>query len=428
MSLSSALSSAVSGLSAQGVALSAISENIANSSTTAYKTKETSFQTLLTGYSSSSSSSSGVVAKAMQAMAANGTVTSTSESTNLAITGAGFFVVAADTADQAAAYAYTRDGSFSADADGYLVNDQGYYLLGFPTDADGNITAANTSTLTSLEPINVDSISGAAKATTTVSMSANLPADAEVGDSFASSMEVIDSLGVSHTVNQTWTKTAANTWTLSLDDPFATAGGDSAVASGTISPATVDVTFDTDGVLASTSPSPVELTIGGFTTGAADNTFTLDLGEVGGTDGLTQKASTTTPATIENTQVEQDGARYGQLSGLSIDSDGLVTASFDNGLSVAIARIPIATFSNPSGLTQISGTIYDENQAAGRVTLSMPGSSGAGSLTASALEGSTTDTATEFNKMIIAQQAYSAASQVVSTVGDMFDTLIQAVR
>jgi flagellar hook protein FlgE len=425
VSLSSALSTAVSGLTAQSLALSAISENIANASTTAYKTKEIDFQSLVSGAMGSAKSTSSVVAKTSQALSVGGTIASTSVSTNVAIDGSGFFVVADDPADTGTDLVYSRNGSFSTDADGYLVNSEGYYLQGFPTDSDGNILSSNTSDLSNLQSINLDSISGTAKATSTVTMAANLPADAAVGDVFTTSMEVIDSLGVSHTIGQSWEKTADNSWTLTLSDPTLTS--DSTVTSGTISPTSVAVTFNTDGSLASTLPTPVALAIAGFTTGAADSAITLDLGTTGGTDGLTQYASTSSTLSISPT-FEQDGANYGELSGIEIDEDGLVTANFDNGVSLAIYQIPVATFSNPNGLTNLSGTVYDENTAAGQVHLNLPGDGSSGTLVASALEGSTTDTATEFNKMIIAQQAYSAASQVVSTTKSMFDTLIQAVR
>jgi flagellar hook protein FlgE len=425
MSLSSALSTAVSGLSAQSLALAAISENIANSSTTAYKTKQVDFQSLVSGAMGSAKSTSSVIAKSSQALSVGGVISTTATATNVAVDGSGFFVVAAHPDDAATDLVYSRNGSFSTDADGYLVNSEGFYLKGLPTDADGNVLASNSSDLSSLQTINLDSIGGTAKATANVTMAANLPADATTGQAFTTSMEVIDSLGVSHTVGQTWTKTGDNTWSLALANPTLTS--DTTTSSGVISPSTVTVTFNTDGSLASTNPSPAAIGITGFSTGAAASAITLDLGAAGGTDGLTQFASTSSTLSITPT-FEQDGANYGELSGVTIDTNGLVTANFDNGVSLAIYQIPVATFSNPGGLTHVSGTVYDENTNAGQVHINLPGDGSSGVLVASALEGSTTDIASEFNKMIIAQQAYSAASQVISTTGDMFDTLIQAVR
>ena len=93
-----------------------------------------------------------------------------------------------------------------------------------------------------------------------------------------------------------------------------------------------------------------------------------------------------------------------------------------------IYQVPIATFQNPRGLTHVNGTIYDEAQTAGVLILKQPGQGDAGEIVANSLEMSTTDTAAEFNKMIISQQAYSANAQVVSTADELFDELLAAVR
>lgn len=425
MSLFAALNSAVSGLKAQSTQLAAVSQNIANASTTAYKTAGVSFQSLVTGGSSNSSKATGSVTTTVyQNMTQQGQISSTANVTNIAIDGNGFFVVSDNLSNTPSAYNYSRNGEFSTDADGYLINSEGYYLLGQKTDENGNVIAINSNDLNSLEPIDVSSISGSAKATSEVTFDLNLPADAAVGDTFATSFELFDSLGVSHTVEQTWEKTNANEWRLTLSDPHPT--NDTATTSGTISPSFIDITFDGTGNLASFTSNA--MTITGFTSGASDSNFTIDLGTVGRTDGLTQFSSNTSNPDIEISLIDSDGVRYGQFSSIEIDNSGLVTALFDNGLRQAIYQIPVATFPNPGGLTHINGTVYDENQNAGNYNLRMPGEGNAGTIVASALELSMTDTSEEFNKMIVAQQAYSSAAQVISTTSDMFDTLISAVR
>ena len=420
MSLSSALSSAVSGLNAQSIALSNISKNIANASTTAYKGSDTDFETMLAG-STGNDIAGGVLAKTVSNLSQLGQVASTTTPTNVALQTGGFFVVANSADATASSFNYTRDGSFAKDANGNLVNDAGDFLMGFATDASGQVIVANTSDLSNLQPINLNKIGGTAKATSQINFTANLPADAAVGASFTTSMPMDDSLGVSHTIGQTWTKTAANTWTLALSNPTV----DGTTPSGAISPTSIDVSFDQNGVLSSTNPDPIALSVTGLTTGAADSNITLNLGTIGKTDGVTQFASTTSTIGIENPTSTNDGALYGQLTGVTIDDKGLVTAAFDNGVKLPVYQIPIATFPNPNGLTAISGTTYAANQSAGNVGLEIPTS---GDIASSALESSTTDIASEFNKMIVAQQAYSAASQVVTTVKSMFDTLTQAVR
>jgi len=426
MSLSSALNTSISALKAQSAAISSVSENIANTSTTAYKNSEVTFSSLVSGnVTSSGYSSGGVVYSVGQNVTEQGQIETTSSDTNIAINGNGFFVVSDDVDNLASAYKYSRNGDFSTDADGYLVNTEGYYLMGLKTDSNGNVLSTNSNDLSSLESIDVNSIGGTAQATSEVTMDANLPADADVGDVFNTSTEIFDALGVSHTIDQTWTKTAANTWTMDMSDPYITS---SSSPTGTLSPSTITITFNGDGSLASYSPDPPTISITGYTTGADDSSISFDIGTIGGTDGLTQYSSNSTDPDIEISLVENDGVRYGQLSSIEIDDTGLVTAVFDNGLRQSIYQVPIATFQNADGLTHISGTVYDENEGAGNYSLHLSGEGGAGSIVSSALEASTADTSDEFNKMITAQQAYSSAAQVVTTVKDMFDTLISAVR
>ena len=101
---------------------------------------------------------------------------------------------------------------------------------------------------------------------------------------------------------------------------------------------------------------------------------------------------------------------------------------FDNGLRQPVYQIPIATFPNPNGLTQVAGSVYDENQLAGILNLQKPTVGNAGAIVSKALEGSATDISEEFNKLIVAQQAYSAAAQIITTVRNLNDTLNQAIR
>lgn len=424
MSLSSALNTSISALKAQSAAISSVSENIANTGTTAYKNSKVTFSSLVAGnVTSAGYSTGGVVYSVSQSVTEQGQIATTSSSTNMAINGNGFFVVSAGVDDLSSAYKYSRNGDFSTDASGYLVNTEGYYLMGLRTDADGNVISTNSNDLSSLEAIDVNSISGTAQATSKVTIDANLPADADVGSVYNTSTEIFDALGVSHTIDQTWTKTAANTWTMAMSDPYTSSG-----TTGTLSPSSIDFTFNGDGSLASYNPNPPTISITGYTTGSNDSSITFDIGTIGGTDGLTQYSSNSTDPDIEISLVENDGVRYGQLSSIEIDDTGLVTAVFDNGLRQAMFQVPLATFQNANGLTHISGTIYDESETAGNYSLHTSGEGGAGSIVSSALESSTADTSDEFNKMITAQQAYSSAAQVVTTVKDMFDTLISAVR
>lgn len=421
MSLSGALSSAISALNAQSQALSMISDNIANSQTTAYKTTSANFEDLVTSSTSSSSYASGGVATTSRAnISEQGLLTATTTTTDIAIQGNGFFAVS--TAKSGGSTLYTRNGAFTIDSSGYLVNN-GDYLLGWRTDASGNVVgSASSDSLTAIDT-KVAETSGSASTKTTFAV--NLPADAATGATFSSSMSVYDSLGTANTVQVTWTKTAANTWSTSFGD--AKLSSDSTTTTGTTS-GSVSITFNSDGSLASTTPSPATISISGWTDGAAASSITLNLGTVGKTDGLTQYSSGETTPAVDTTSITSDGLAFGKLSSIAVGDNGIVNATYSNGQTIAIYKIPVATFTAPDQLQAETGGVYAATGASGSAVLQASGSNGAGKILGSELESSTTDTNAAFSSMISAQQAYTAASQVITTVNKMFDTLISAMR
>ncbi|WEK03291.1 MAG: flagellar hook protein FlgE [Candidatus Devosia phytovorans] len=420
MSLSAAISSAVSGLNAQSAALASVSNNLANSSTVGYKSGDTSFASLVTGTATKTTSTGGVISSARSNVDLQGLLTTSTVSTNMAISGNGMFVVAGDS--NSSDLLYTRNGEFTVDSEGYLVNN-GYYLQGWKTDASGNVIGGTSAS--SLSAIDTDGIASVAAATTTSSMTANLPAEAEVGATFTSSLELYDSLGTAATTTVTWTKTAENTWSIAFSDP--TLSSDPTQAIGSVTSSDITVNFNDDGTLASTSPATPSLTIAGWTTGAATSAVTLNLGEAGSASGLSQYSSSASTPTVSVTST-QDGMRYGSLSGIDIGDDGTVFASYSNGTQIAVYKVAVATFSNTNGLTAQSGGLYSANNASGSATFKLSGQDGAGTIFGSQLEASTTDTNSEFSRMMAAQQAYSSAAQAITAANAMFDTLISAVR
>ncbi|MBR0829971.1 flagellar hook protein FlgE [Bradyrhizobium manausense] len=421
MSLTGALSSAISALSAQSQSLSMISDNIANSDTTGYKTTSAMFDALVTASSNATSYASGGVTVSGRAnITQQGLLAATSNATDVAIQGSGFFVVTDATAG--GTVSYTRNGAFTINNEGYLENN-GYYLEGWRTDAEGNVVGNESAS--SLQAIDTQVASSSGSATTKTTIAANLPSDAATGDTYTSSMTVYDSLGAANSIQITWTKTATNTWSASFANP--TSASDTTTSTGTAS-GTVDITFNSDGSLASTSPSPATISVTGWTDGATDSTITLDLGTAGATDGLTQYASGETTPSVNLTSITSDGLSYGKLSSIAIGKSGLVEATYSNGKTIPIYKIAVATFSDPNGLSAQSDGIYSATVTSGDAALQASGENGAGTIYGSELESSTTDTSSQFSSMISAQQAYSAASQVISTVNKMYDTLISAMR
>ncbi|SNY91752.1 flagellar hook protein FlgE [Cohaesibacter sp. ES.047] len=420
MSLMGAMNSAISGLSAQSSALATVSNNLANSSTTAYKTSATSFASLVAG--SGATKSGGVSATRVANVNSQGLLIDSAISTNLAIEGQGFFVVSSE--GDETSRSYTRNGEFSVNEDGYLTNGN-TYLLGWATGPNGNI--ARGASNVNLDRIDISSVQSSAQATSSVGTQAILPADAANGATFESSFEVYDSLGTACTVTATYEKKSDKTWEVTYSDPIS---ADTGQVVGTI-PAgyAVGVVFNENGTLASTTPADPKMVIENWTTGAADSSIALNLGSPGGSDGLTQfSANDSESAEIDVQKLTVDGRAYGTLSDIEIDTNGAVVASFSNGETRTIYKIPIAGFTNPSGLIEGNNGLYELSTHSGNATLHTAGQGGSGFIKSSQLEASNVDTSTEFSSMLAAQQAYSSASQIISTSNTMFDSLIGAVR
>src|SRR3954464_549544 len=224
MSLFGSLFTGVSALSAQSQAMGMISNNIANVNTTGYKRNEASFSSLVTQAGRSTVySPGGVRAATEQTVNQQGTPQQTASSTDVAISGSGFFVVQqSPNATSGQETMYTRAGSFSEDENGYLRNSNGFYLMGWEIGDDGALVNA-TADVASLSPVSVGFESGRTRQTPQADVVLTLDArqsTTAAGPHFSRSMTVYDSLGAAQQVQMDFTATAtANTWTLALSDP-----------------------------------------------------------------------------------------------------------------------------------------------------------------------------------------------------------------
>ena len=151
-------------------------------------------------------------------------------------------------------------------------------------------------------------------------------------------------------------------------------------------------------------------------------TVKLSMGNTGTTDGLTNLAGSFT-----TNYIKQDGAKYGSYSGVSVSENGVVTALFDNGETRPIAILPLATFTNPNGMSALTGNAWIETDASGQPLLKQAGVNGAGEISSNALETSTVDLATEFSNMIVTQRAYSASTKIITTADEMLDELTRLI-
>ncbi len=400
------LSTAVTGLSAYSQEISVISNNVANSETNAYKSSTVSFSDVLSQSLSQSSGTSlgaGVSVSDVGESWTQGSITSTENTTDLAINGSGFFVVA-DPATGATYY--TRNGEFSFDDSGSLVNASGYEVQGYEIDDDGN--------LGTLTDITVSYDASPANATTEITTSVNLDAEAEAGDTYESPLTIYDSLGNEHSVTITYTKTDTNEWAYSITCDDGTVGGDS---TGTL-------TFNESGALSSGSDDPT-FTIADLT-GADDMTIAWDIADET-SSGTYATNGSLTQYSLDSALYDssQDGYASGELSSISINSSGLVTGTYTNGAVVDLFQVTLADFNNYDGLVQVSGSLYSGSNSSGEAILGIPGTSRFGSIASESLEGSNVDLSTELASLITAQRAYQACSKVFTASDEILETLIR---
>ena len=402
----------ISGLSANSTAMTVIGDNIANVNTTAFKSNKSSFANILSqslGGSGTDGIGRGVEFWGVSPSWSQGSIENTSNSTDMAINGKGFFMVE----DDAGSNYYTRAGEFSFNKDGYLVNPDGLFVQGYTVSS---VAADGTVTLGSIQNINVPGQSTTPpQATTTSTLDINLDAGAAVNDTYSSTQTIYDSLGNSISLTLTFTKTAANAWTASVSVPAGTAA--------TVGITNPNFTFDGAGNLnAGTDPS---ITLTNLANGGSDIAINWDLFDAAGvTNGdLTQYAADST--TNFNTQ---DGYAAGNLRGVSVDERGFVTGAYSNGQLTPLYQVVLADFPSYFGLSKMGKNLYAESRASGQAMPGVPLSGSLGSISSSAIEMSNVDLAQEFVKMITTQRAFQANSRVITTSDEILQELISLKR
>lgn len=249
---------------------------------------------------------------------------------------------------------------------------------------------------------------------------------------FSRPIRVYDSLGTGHDLNMSFIKTDTNTWAVEV---YAATASEvtSSLPSGQI--ATGRVTFNGDGSLQSVQSSlanPVNIT---WTNGSVSSTITFDWGtsgspfgtvgasSIGKTDGLSQFNSA-----YRVNFVDQNGAPVGDLTSVSITEEGFVVASYSNGQTQNLFKIPLADFANPNQLATSSGNVFLQSSESGEVNLRESGSSGVGKIASSSLEQSNVELADQLTDMIVAQRAYQANTKVISTTDQLLSQLNDILR
>ncbi|MCQ0988159.1 flagellar hook protein FlgE [Jiella marina] len=400
MSINGVFRTSVSGMNAQANRLSAISDNISNSSTDGYKRSEAEFSTLVIAQSGGQYNSGSVKTETRQYVSQQGSIAATSSSTDVAISGDGFFVVEDNTGREF----YTRAGSFvqkTSTADGaqttYLVNAAGYRLTG--TSLEDGTTG----------PIELPVGELVAPAPTTESsLNLQLPSTASVGDTKTTTITVYDNIGSPITLTMNLTKSVQ---------------GDATTAPATNGAWTIELTDGTTTLNQTVEFDPttglptVDLsTLSQSFTLAAGNTVEVNFG------------SLTEYDTDFSAKVSSNGNPPGYFSEFSIGDDGVLSGVMDNGTLVSLYQINLARFTSPDRLQAGVGNVYSATLDSGDVEYGLPSSNGFGTLFSSAVEQSNVDLATELTEMIESQRSYSANSKVFQTGSEILDVLINLKR
>jgi flagellar hook protein FlgE len=409
-------STPLSGLTAAQSQLQSVSNNLANIDTIGYKDQNLSFSDIFSASSTTNGSGdpvqtgSGVSVAATNSNFTDGSLSSTETASNMALSGNGFFVTKSSSGSQE----YTRSGDFTTNSAGQLTTSNGELVQGYPA-VNGVVNPS-----AALQPLKVSSVISPAVASTTVGITANLASGTAVGDTAASSsLPIYDSLGTSHTLTVSYTKTAANTWTYTASVPSSDitggTGTTTTVGSGTLN-------FDTSGALSSIT-NVVPISVPTLADGA---TSPLTVSGPFGT--ASNPTITQTSLASATSATSTDGFASGTLSSYSVSSDGTIEGKFSSGSTLALGQVAVASFANTQGLVSIGNNAYQPSSASGSAVVGVAGTGGRGTITGGSVESSNVDIATEFAKLIVAQQAYSANAKTVTAFNQVSQATIAMLQ
>ncbi len=433
MSLTNALASSVSGIQAASTQISVIGDNIANANTPAFKEKRAEFTAVLgqniTAGAGAAQIGAGVRVNDVGMIFSQGGFEQTQRGTDLGIEGRGFFIV-----DGNLGRAYTRNGSFGLDANGWFVDANSNRVQGYgidPTTGTSNGVLGDIQINVPLSPpqptsliqlgINLDAVAP-------IIATPFDPADPNVTSNAREVVTIYDTLGTARQATIFFTHTGANTreYNVTLPQAESSAGGTEPFvlqAGGTGA-----LVFDTSGSLVSVN--------GGSTYPAVNFAFNTSNGAAGAQavdfsmGPLTSGGTPTGPASTQFNQetatnfVSQDGFAPGTLTGLQIDPDGRMNGVFSNGMTTSLAQLALANFGNVEGLTDIGGSRLTESLDSGPPIIAAANSGNLGAIRASSLEKSNVDLAQQFVNLIIGQRAFQANTRTISVANELLSNLV----
>lgn len=431
----------LSGLKSTQTGLEVTSNNIANSGTAGYKNNTAEFAAVYNG-----SQRGGVkVANVKEDFVTGGEIVRTGNALDIAIDGQGFFAISEN-----GRTAYTQAGQFQLDNDLNIVNANGGKLQGFGvSQVDGGDPTIIPGVLTDLK---IEASNIEAQASTNINFNGNLSSSSDViayptapavfdpkdGSqyNFSQSTEVFDSLGNSHVMTQYFNHTGSNEWqamffldgkplTQAQLSALGATTGTQAIddgAGGSINAGTITLNFDTDGQMVPFSGDltavdlevPITSTPGNaeITSGAAALNIALKF------DGTTQFGSS-----FSVNENDANGYTSGAFSGVKVEDDGRVFATFTNGESKLQGQVVLASFANVDGLEQGSNTVWYQTEESGSALYGEPESGSLGKLLSGSFMGSNVDISEQLVGLMSFQQNYQANAKTISSADEMMQIL-----
>ncbi|MBL0688388.1 MAG: flagellar hook-basal body complex protein [Pseudoalteromonas sp.] len=431
----------LSGLKSTQTGLEVTSNNIANSGTAGYKNNTAEFAAVYNG-----SQRGGVkVANVKEDFVTGGEIVRTGNALDIAIDGQGFFAISEN-----GRTAYTQAGQFQLDNDLNIVNANGGKLQGFGvSQVDGGDPTIVPGVLTDLK---IEASNIEAQASTNINFNGNLSSSSDViayptapavfdpkdGSqyNFSQSTEVFDSLGNSHVMTQYFNHTGRNEWqamffldgkplTQAQLSALGATTGTQAIddgAGGSINAGTITLNFDTDGQMVPFSGDltavdlevPITSTPGNaeITSGAAALNIALKF------DGTTQFGSS-----FSVNENDANGYTSGAFSGVEVEDDGRVFATFTNGESKLQGQVVLASFANVDGLEQGSNTVWYQTEESGSALYGEPESGSLGKLLSGSFMGSNVDISEQLVGLMSFQQNYQANAKTISSADEMMQIL-----
>lgn len=449
----------LSGLNAMQKSLDVTSNNIANVATYGFKASRAEFSDVYTTSvmaNSKTTVGSGVQTATVSQQFAQGSISNTNNALDLAISGEGFFVMKPEGSNE---NIYTRAGNFEVDENGYVISNAGYFLQVYDVDKSGNVA---NKTLDSTHNLQIPASAGAPKETNDVSMTMILNSDAptkdptkfdpENSESYTASTSVVvyDSLGTSHSLTYYFVKASREVETEGVktqqiywnfytfmdgkavdiadygtEDPAKEATYLTRDAEGNVHTNKImcaEITFGPSGQMVTpTKPAMIKTvqlgTVDGLLSDSVDQTQAIDINL-----SLQQFGSMVTDFSV--TKVTQDGKTSGQLTGIEINSKGLVQATYSNGTTENVGMIAMATFSNNQGLSKIGDTCWKQSLSSGVPVPSQAGDGTTGTIKSSALESSNVDLSGSLVELIMAQRYYQANSKSLEASSSIMQTIL----